>query len=202
MQTILVTGGAGFIGSCFVRQCIGQRSARVVNLDKLDLRRQPRFAGSRCWPTRTTSSCRATWPTATRSSGSCRARADGRRALRRRIARRPLHRRPGANSSAPTSRGRFKCSMRPGSIGSGCRRTAARASAFSTSRPTRSTGRWGRRAGSPNRAPTTQLALLGVEGGGRPLRPRVLSHLRPAGAGDQLLEQLRPLPVPGKAAAR
>ena len=35
MQTILVTGGAGFIGSCFVRQCIGQHSARVVNLDKL-----------------------------------------------------------------------------------------------------------------------------------------------------------------------
>jgi dTDP-glucose 4,6-dehydratase len=35
MKTILVTGGAGFIGSCFVRQCIAQRAARVVNLDKL-----------------------------------------------------------------------------------------------------------------------------------------------------------------------
>ena len=35
MQTILVTGGAGFIGSCFVRTCIAGRSARVVNLDKL-----------------------------------------------------------------------------------------------------------------------------------------------------------------------
>ena len=35
MQTILVTGGAGFIGSCFVRQCIAQHSARIVNLDKL-----------------------------------------------------------------------------------------------------------------------------------------------------------------------
>jgi dTDP-glucose 4,6-dehydratase len=34
-QTILVTGGAGFIGSCFVRQCIGRHSARIVNLDKL-----------------------------------------------------------------------------------------------------------------------------------------------------------------------
>jgi dTDP-glucose 4,6-dehydratase len=34
--TILVTGGAGFIGGCFVRQRMGDpRQARVVNLDKL-----------------------------------------------------------------------------------------------------------------------------------------------------------------------
>ena len=35
MKTILVTGGAGFIGSCFVRQCIAERPVQVVNLDKL-----------------------------------------------------------------------------------------------------------------------------------------------------------------------
>jgi dTDP-glucose 4,6-dehydratase len=35
MQTWLVTGGAGFIGGCFVRQVVAQRRARVVNLDKL-----------------------------------------------------------------------------------------------------------------------------------------------------------------------
>ena len=35
METILVTGGAGFIGSCFVRQCVAERAARVVNFDKL-----------------------------------------------------------------------------------------------------------------------------------------------------------------------
>ena len=35
MQTILVTGGAGFIGSCFVRQCIAEHAARIVNFDKL-----------------------------------------------------------------------------------------------------------------------------------------------------------------------
>ena len=34
-ETILVTGGAGFIGSCFVRQLIGEQHAYVVNLDKL-----------------------------------------------------------------------------------------------------------------------------------------------------------------------
>lgn len=34
-MTILVTGGAGFIGSAFVRMCAAQRSWRIVNLDKL-----------------------------------------------------------------------------------------------------------------------------------------------------------------------
>src|ERR1700678_2617078 len=34
-MTILVTGGAGFIGSAFVRMSIGARDWRVVNLDKL-----------------------------------------------------------------------------------------------------------------------------------------------------------------------
>jgi dTDP-glucose 4,6-dehydratase len=33
--TWLVTGGAGFIGGCFVRQTLAQGAARVVNLDKL-----------------------------------------------------------------------------------------------------------------------------------------------------------------------
>jgi len=32
---VLVTGGAGFIGSAFVRLLIGETSHRVVNLDKL-----------------------------------------------------------------------------------------------------------------------------------------------------------------------
>ena len=35
MQTILVTGGAGFIGGCFVRQLLAERQTRVVNLDNL-----------------------------------------------------------------------------------------------------------------------------------------------------------------------
>jgi dTDP-glucose 4,6-dehydratase len=35
METILVTGGAGFIGSCFVRQWLAEEAARIVNLDKL-----------------------------------------------------------------------------------------------------------------------------------------------------------------------
>jgi dTDP-glucose 4,6-dehydratase len=35
MATLFVTGGAGFIGSCFVRKIISQRTHRVINLDKL-----------------------------------------------------------------------------------------------------------------------------------------------------------------------
>jgi dTDP-glucose 4,6-dehydratase len=35
MQTILVTGGAGFIGSCLVRRIVAGRQFRVINLDKL-----------------------------------------------------------------------------------------------------------------------------------------------------------------------
>lgn len=35
MATILVTGGAGFIGSCFVRMAIAERRDHIVTLDKL-----------------------------------------------------------------------------------------------------------------------------------------------------------------------
>lgn len=35
MQTILVTGGAGFIGSCFVRRAVDRGDVRIINLDKL-----------------------------------------------------------------------------------------------------------------------------------------------------------------------
>ncbi len=35
MPTWMVTGGAGFIGGCFVRQAIQKKLAKVINLDKL-----------------------------------------------------------------------------------------------------------------------------------------------------------------------
>ena len=35
MNTLLVTGGAGFIGSCFVRQWFAEEQGAIVNLDKL-----------------------------------------------------------------------------------------------------------------------------------------------------------------------
>lgn len=35
METLIVTGGAGFIGSCFVRRAVARGEVRIVNLDKL-----------------------------------------------------------------------------------------------------------------------------------------------------------------------
>ena len=35
MAKVLVTGGAGFIGSCFIRQLLAETSISVVNLDVL-----------------------------------------------------------------------------------------------------------------------------------------------------------------------
>ena len=35
MNTLLVTGGAGFIGGCFVRMTLAEPGVRIVNLDKL-----------------------------------------------------------------------------------------------------------------------------------------------------------------------
>ena len=35
MQTLLVTGGAGFIGSNFIRKVRQEEWARIINLDKL-----------------------------------------------------------------------------------------------------------------------------------------------------------------------
>ncbi|HID22632.1 MAG TPA: dTDP-glucose 4,6-dehydratase [Planctomycetaceae bacterium] len=35
MEVLLVTGGAGFIGACFVRKLLSGRKSRVVNLDRL-----------------------------------------------------------------------------------------------------------------------------------------------------------------------
>ena len=41
-EAILVTGGAGFIGSNFILQWMAQETARVVNLDKLTYAGNPR----------------------------------------------------------------------------------------------------------------------------------------------------------------
>lgn len=35
MKTILVTGGAGFIGGCYVRRAVARGDVRIINLDKL-----------------------------------------------------------------------------------------------------------------------------------------------------------------------
>lgn len=46
MRKILITGGAGFIGSALVRYIINETSDAVVVVDKLTLRRKPDVAGT------------------------------------------------------------------------------------------------------------------------------------------------------------
>ncbi len=35
MQTLLITGGAGFIGGCLVRRAVSSGQYRIINLDAL-----------------------------------------------------------------------------------------------------------------------------------------------------------------------
>ena len=196
---ILVTGGAGFIGANFVLDWIAATGEPVVNLDKLT------YAGNlgNLAPVRDdarhmfvrgdigdrgavakllASTGRARWSTSPpRPTSTARSTARTR-------------------SSRPTSSAPSSCSRRSARTGPRCRRTSATPSASCTCRPTRSTARSGpttRR--SPRRRPTRRTALLGVEGRVRSPGARLAPHLRPAGAHDQLLEQLRPVPVPREA---
>ena len=98
------------------------------------------------------------------------------------------------NVSAPST-----CSTAPGLTGPRSTTPARPRSASCTSPPTRSTARSATPAPSPRRPPTPQFALLGLQGRVRPSGAGLAPHLRPAGADHQLLQQLRPLPVSGKA---
>ena len=96
MDTIVVTGGAGFIGANFVRTALAADRRARRGARQAHLRRQPREPGRRLDATRATRSCRPTSPTARRCARLLRrAPARGRRQLRRRDPRRPLDRRPG-----------------------------------------------------------------------------------------------------------
>ena len=66
---ILVTGGAGFIGSNFVLDWLAQSDEPVRQPRRADLRRQPGEPGRRCTAMRATCSCRATSATARCSTG-------------------------------------------------------------------------------------------------------------------------------------
>jgi hypothetical protein len=81
-----------------------------------------------------------------------------------------------------------------------CRRASAR-SASCTCRPTKSMARWRRRRSGLQRDPPlrAEQPVLGQQGRQRPPGARLPPHLRPAGADHQLLEQLRSVPLPGKA---
>ena len=151
---ILVTGGAGFIGSAVVRQLIRETDADVVNVDKLT------YAGN--------------LDSLAEAAESPRHRLRARRHRRRpgggaglravpahggdppggRVARRPLDRR--ARRVHPDQRRRdvHPAPRRDGLLEVGRRRRSAATSASSTSRPTRSSARSARRATSPRRRRT------------------------------------------------
>ena len=165
-----------------------------------DLRRQSRFARSRSRTTRATSSSTATSPTGGRSSGFWR-NTSRRRSSISRPSRTSIARSTGPAEFVRTNvQGTFQ--LLDAARALSC--PAAAEAAGGVSLPARLDRRGVRLAG-PDRPVhrdeplRPQFALFGVEGGGRSFRPRVLPHLRPAGAGDQLLEQLRPVPVSRKA---
>jgi dTDP-glucose 4,6-dehydratase len=197
MQPILVTGGAGFIGGEFVRQWIAEERSAVVNLDKLT------YAGNL--------ESLASWhdprhifvqgdigdseqivPAAGRTP------TPGDRQFCGREPCRSLDRRPG-RVRRDERRRHVSAARRGPALLEG----APRPTSSGVSVPAR-LHRRGLRLARPHRevhrddALRPQLPLLGLQGRQRPLRAGLPSHLRPADADHQLLQQLRPLSVSEK----
>ena len=138
---ILVTGGAGFIGSNFVLDWLAPSDEPVVNLDALTYAGNTREPGLARRRPRAMCSC-----TATSATGRCSIACSPSTGRARSSTSRPRATSTAAStarprSSGPTSRAPSRCSRRRARTGRRCRRRARRRSASSTSRPTRSTAR-------------------------------------------------------------
>ena len=142
-MTILVTGGAGFIGSNFVRDWLAADGRAGRQPRQADLRRQPRATSprSRGDARHAFVQRRHLRPRRSLQRLLRRAPAARDRALRRREPRRPLDRRPGRRSCRPTSSARSSCSRPRAPTGARSTAREATPSASCTSRPTRSTAR-------------------------------------------------------------
>ena len=199
MGTIIVTGGAGFIGSDFVRHALAAHRGSRRRARRADLRRQPREPGRRrvapalrLRPGRH----RGSRDRAPRSSATSGRRPSSTSRPRRTSTARSTTRRASCARtwSAPSS-----CSRPPGST---LRENPDLAGAFrflhvSTDEVYGTLGRRGPLLRDDALRP--ELALRGVEGRRRPPRPRVARDLPAAGPDHELLQQLRALPVPGEA---
>ncbi len=198
METILVTGGAGFIGSCFVRQCIARQAVRVVNLDKLTYAGNLDSLGAAIHDPRHVFVQSDIVEPGGRRCGLGGVRARGDCPFRGRVARRPLDRRPRDVRADQRSRHVSTAGLRPSLRGPIAGRSAGGVPLLA-----RLDRRGVRFAGADrplqrNQPLRSQLALFGLESGGRPYRAGLFPHLRPARADHKLLEQLWSLPVPRK----
>ena len=191
LKKFLVTGGAGFIGSAVVRKLIRDTPHQVLVVDKLT------YAGN----LDSLAPYRADSPLSLRAGRHLRRRADA-GVLSDYQPDVIMH--LAAESHVDRSIDGPAQFMQTNVVGtftllaSGARllaQLAARArdaSASTMSRPTRSSARLGEDGLLPRGLPlSAQLALLGLEGRIRPLRARLASHLWPADADHQLLQQLR-----------
>ena len=186
---LLVCGGAGFIGSTFVRQRLREHGDEVIVLDKLT------YAGRRGEPRRTSPGDPRFRFVQRRDRGSRRGRGRDRGRSAEAI----------VNFAAETHVDRSIAEpdafVRTHALGTYVLLEAARERELrylqvSTDEVYGSIDEGTVHRGEPA-API--LALLGDEDGRRPARAELLPHLRPARGDLPRLQQLRPLPVPREA---
>ena len=197
---IAVTGGAGFIGSAVCRHLIAT-GHQVLNLDKLTYAGNLALAEPIARQPELYASCRPTSATGGGARGVRGVRARRRRCISPPRAMSTARSPARPTSSRPTSSAPSRCWRRRAATGR--RLPAARKARLPL--PPRLDRRGlrlarRRRACSPRRRPTIRA---------RPIRPRkaasdhlvmrLAPDLRPAGAGLELLEQLRAVSFPGKA---
>ena len=201
MKTVLVTGGAGFIGSCFVRQWIAEEPDRLVNLDKLtyagNLDSLAPVAGHPNYQS-SSKATSATVELVDRLLAEHRPRAIVNFAAESHVDR---------SIDGPAEFVRTNVVGTCELLGRRSRllvdglaepeRSAFRFLHVSTDEVYGSLGASG--AFTEQTPLCAQFALRGLKGGLGPFRAGLSPHLRAAGADDQLLEQLRSLSVSRKA---
>ena len=193
---ILVTGGAGFIGSAVVRQAVAD-GHHVVNLDALtyaacldnvaSVADSPLYAFEQA----------DIRDRAALDAVLCQARPRCGDASGRREPCGPLHRRAGRFHRDQHHRHLQHARGRSRLLGAGGQARGFPLSPHLDRRGLRLAGRRG--AVHRGHALRSALALFRLQGGERSPRAGVVSHLRSAGGAEQLLEQLRALSLPRKA---
>ncbi len=198
---VLVTGGAGFIGTSVVRHLLGDGAASSISTSSpmpAPTRRSGALAEDGRYALEVAD-------VADRGRGRAHLRAASARcgdASRRRNPCRPLDRRPGTISSTPTSSAPSRCSRRRARLlarrSIGAAQARFRFHHVSTDEVFGSLGAEARV--TERRRPTgPNSPYAASQGRRRSSRARLAPDLRPAGGRHQLLQQLRAVAVSGKA---